>query len=974
MTATVPAVELFTTSILSNHKVRHRHERYVAVFTAKKVDYIYHDLASDEDAKKRFRRKALDPQIPNILVHNEWRGTFEEFEEAIEFGELELFLKVDLRASAAPESVVPADGSLEPGDESVADISIASSHKPSQKLPPAPTAAPRMAPEGSGAGPQRNSMDDFLDSLSAWKPQVESLSESDLSALLDEGESSHAKKAHEEVPKAPKDLRVYPGQAASGAPVEVKRTYFPSEGAGTHPLRLPKMGNGSRTVSSPIVRLSPGLFSSASSDVSPRRSPAQHARFSVSQNSSRALAAEATASSSSRIFSARQIRSGLDSGKKLQQILGEVQSSARENRRQGLSEEADHLLEELGLSDLKLSDEEAEAFLLTGQVPEGLQLGGSRLQRGGTLARKAREQEAARDVAERARNLASERRESASVAKERRERVVSGQAEADQKPGPDQAMADQEPVAASLGTAPAPPVMSTRTKEVLERAKEKRASRQVQLPAGDAVLVKQEFQEVANLTDVQVRALSDEISRRDPDTIQKATTGPEASPRQLSLADDQTNKSAQGSSADTRPASSLSADRASEFAAGLPVKQEDLPIAAPNAEEVVMERTSADLPENKENMVTESKDVPSLEAPALPNSGDSISQPPSEAATLTNEEPEKSDKKAPTAVAVVSDSEKTRAVTPSTDEEEIDELLARLSGLGSHQLSEIAKPLPNSDEQTSKAGLRQLDEVKEEPEEFGEQDVVLEQEVVSDRKRVSQPGAAISSPQGTIPSPSLLSPPRDTSSDTGGRFAKANAGAVTFCNGMKRSESNTSSSSAASVKQLQGFASPVSTPGARKAMEIRRKSSVTALSLSPPLSALSGSAALGSSIDGGRGRSSGNMTTSDNFLGSTSPVSAAVSSRSPRLKTRLQKSFGSMGRKSNSSSSHGSVSSPPLTATAIAHGGSEWRSERTLSQILRDADEAMADGDDRSDEDKGEDDGPSELLPDDGPGGVEMHI
>lgn len=53
----LPPVELFTTSILSNHKVRHRHERYIAVFTAKKIEYVYHDLASDEDAKKRFRRK-----------------------------------------------------------------------------------------------------------------------------------------------------------------------------------------------------------------------------------------------------------------------------------------------------------------------------------------------------------------------------------------------------------------------------------------------------------------------------------------------------------------------------------------------------------------------------------------------------------------------------------------------------------------------------------------------------------------------------------------------------------------------------------------------------------------------------------------------------------------------------------------------------------------------------------------------------
>lgn len=56
--AAVPTVvELFSTSILSNHKVRHRHERFVSVLQIKKVPFIYHDLASDEAAKSRWRRK-----------------------------------------------------------------------------------------------------------------------------------------------------------------------------------------------------------------------------------------------------------------------------------------------------------------------------------------------------------------------------------------------------------------------------------------------------------------------------------------------------------------------------------------------------------------------------------------------------------------------------------------------------------------------------------------------------------------------------------------------------------------------------------------------------------------------------------------------------------------------------------------------------------------------------------------------------
>ena len=40
-------------------------------------------------------KQALNPQIPGLLVHNEWRGTFEEFEEAVELGELDRFLRLD---------------------------------------------------------------------------------------------------------------------------------------------------------------------------------------------------------------------------------------------------------------------------------------------------------------------------------------------------------------------------------------------------------------------------------------------------------------------------------------------------------------------------------------------------------------------------------------------------------------------------------------------------------------------------------------------------------------------------------------------------------------------------------------------------------------------------------------------------------------------------------------------------------------
>lgn len=50
-------VELFTTSILGNPVTRNRHDRYITVLTAQKIPFVFYDLASDDEAKRRWRRK-----------------------------------------------------------------------------------------------------------------------------------------------------------------------------------------------------------------------------------------------------------------------------------------------------------------------------------------------------------------------------------------------------------------------------------------------------------------------------------------------------------------------------------------------------------------------------------------------------------------------------------------------------------------------------------------------------------------------------------------------------------------------------------------------------------------------------------------------------------------------------------------------------------------------------------------------------
>ncbi|WFD38603.1 uncharacterized protein MJAP1_001562 [Malassezia japonica] len=183
-------VELFTTSILGNPVTRSRHDRYISVLSAHRIPFVYHDLASDDEAKRRWRRKARDPRIPGLLVRNEWVGTFEEFEEAVEFGELRQFLGYD--APAQPQRTVPAQP---PPSTS--------------RLPPAPTLMATPAAPGQGARPDGGA-DEMLAQL---LPQGAEITDADVDALLKELE---------------KPLKRTP-----------RRTYTPSSRAAPPPMPMP---------------------------------------------------------------------------------------------------------------------------------------------------------------------------------------------------------------------------------------------------------------------------------------------------------------------------------------------------------------------------------------------------------------------------------------------------------------------------------------------------------------------------------------------------------------------------------------------------------------------------------------------------------------------------------------------------------------------------------------------------------------
>ncbi|KAH7912591.1 hypothetical protein BJ138DRAFT_1083314 [Hygrophoropsis aurantiaca] len=105
-----PPIQVFLTTIASQPVLRKRQEYILRILQTKKIPYTSYDLASDEDAKRLWKRKApLDKQqLPGILVGGRYPGTFDEFEEAVEYDELDIFLRLKESWNAAIDEDRPA--------------------------------------------------------------------------------------------------------------------------------------------------------------------------------------------------------------------------------------------------------------------------------------------------------------------------------------------------------------------------------------------------------------------------------------------------------------------------------------------------------------------------------------------------------------------------------------------------------------------------------------------------------------------------------------------------------------------------------------------------------------------------------------------------------------------------------------------------------------------------------------------------
>ncbi|KXN83890.1 hypothetical protein AN958_00970 [Leucoagaricus sp. SymC.cos] len=87
-----PPIAVFLTTIASQPALRQRQEYLLRILQVKKIPFTSYDLASDEEAKRLWKRRtpADKQQLPGILVG----GTFPGVEEAVEYDELDRFLRL----------------------------------------------------------------------------------------------------------------------------------------------------------------------------------------------------------------------------------------------------------------------------------------------------------------------------------------------------------------------------------------------------------------------------------------------------------------------------------------------------------------------------------------------------------------------------------------------------------------------------------------------------------------------------------------------------------------------------------------------------------------------------------------------------------------------------------------------------------------------------------------------------------------
>ncbi|GAA5867000.1 hypothetical protein JCM3774_003751 [Rhodotorula dairenensis] len=210
-----PCIDVFVTSILSNPSIRGRHERTRRALTSARVPYREHDVAGDEEAKKLWKRKnGGKNELPFVLVDGEPVGSIEDMDEAVEFGELRQFLRLDTPRISPPSAPTSAESELR-----------------NSQSTSSPTAPPSGSSSSAGPAPSTSSLSGGnthrLDAaLSKTKPSIDDfadldLTEEELASLARELTSASPEETYASLLSASQSRRHDQGddrQSGGGAP------------------------------------------------------------------------------------------------------------------------------------------------------------------------------------------------------------------------------------------------------------------------------------------------------------------------------------------------------------------------------------------------------------------------------------------------------------------------------------------------------------------------------------------------------------------------------------------------------------------------------------------------------------------------------------------------------------------------------------------------------------------------------------
>lgn len=89
-------ITFYYSSVSSNLELKKHQQKIEMILDSKKIDYDKVDIAGNEDGKQKMRDIMGDPHglPPQLTKGNTRLGGFVEFEDAVESGELEEFLKL----------------------------------------------------------------------------------------------------------------------------------------------------------------------------------------------------------------------------------------------------------------------------------------------------------------------------------------------------------------------------------------------------------------------------------------------------------------------------------------------------------------------------------------------------------------------------------------------------------------------------------------------------------------------------------------------------------------------------------------------------------------------------------------------------------------------------------------------------------------------------------------------------------------